>query len=307
MACIYKITNLINGKFYIGSTIRPFYIRKYEHKRELRLNTHSNNYLQNSWNKYGESSFKFEVLEKIENEEYNKKEFYRKLIRKEAEYIENYKPHYNTKSKITEGKIGWVTSEEVKKKISESNKNRFKDKQLKQSTLDNRERESRRINGILLPKKNTLDRKLEKEERKKLRERKKQLESEKVVSKMIIINGKRKHSPEAVAKIQQRSRQEDNKNRILEIQKIAANKRIGLHHKKESKLASNLTKFGKIRKIEMYNKTNNLLHTFDLSLEAAQFLGIKRSAISNNLCGISKTCGGYIFKYKEIENEFMDR
>lgn len=41
MACIYKIQNLINGKIYIGCTIRPLYIRKYEYFKSLRDNTQS--------------------------------------------------------------------------------------------------------------------------------------------------------------------------------------------------------------------------------------------------------------------------
>ena len=58
---IYKITNTVNGKCYVGSSIS---IRKRiaEHRWELRKNRHQNFHLQNAWNKYGEISFLFSIL-----------------------------------------------------------------------------------------------------------------------------------------------------------------------------------------------------------------------------------------------------
>ena len=62
MGCgIYKITNNINNKFYIGSS-KNITKRFKEHKWRLKNNKHPNNKLQNSWNKYGEENFKFEVF-----------------------------------------------------------------------------------------------------------------------------------------------------------------------------------------------------------------------------------------------------
>ena len=60
---VYKITNIINNKYYIGSTSESFLIRWKHHINSLRRNTHKNQYLQNSFNKYGEGSFRFEILE----------------------------------------------------------------------------------------------------------------------------------------------------------------------------------------------------------------------------------------------------
>ena len=59
---IYKITNIINSCYYIGSSIN---IKKRwrEHVIMLTKNKHDNAFLQNSWNKYGEKSFKFEIIE----------------------------------------------------------------------------------------------------------------------------------------------------------------------------------------------------------------------------------------------------
>ena len=47
---IYKITNKINNKFYIGSAFN-LNTRYNRHKRELKLNIYSNKKLQNSVNK----------------------------------------------------------------------------------------------------------------------------------------------------------------------------------------------------------------------------------------------------------------
>lgn len=62
MIGIYKIENLVNGKVYIGQSIN-FKRRFSEHLTELRNNKHANQYLQASWNKYGEHNFKISILE----------------------------------------------------------------------------------------------------------------------------------------------------------------------------------------------------------------------------------------------------
>ena len=62
---IYKITCKVNNKIYIGSTEVCFKQRFTKHKQRLRNNYHENDYLQKSWNKYGEDNFVFEILEEI--------------------------------------------------------------------------------------------------------------------------------------------------------------------------------------------------------------------------------------------------
>lgn len=62
MTCgIYRIVNQHNNKFYIGSSTN-IETRWKNHKASLRHNHHANLHLQSAWNKYGESSFVFEIL-----------------------------------------------------------------------------------------------------------------------------------------------------------------------------------------------------------------------------------------------------
>lgn len=61
---IYWITNLITDQIYVGSAV-DLNRRKSRHFNQLKNNKHSNKYLQNSFNKYGENNFKFEVIEKV--------------------------------------------------------------------------------------------------------------------------------------------------------------------------------------------------------------------------------------------------
>lgn len=73
---IYKITNLINGKVYIGQTKERFQRRYWLHKWKLNSNNHDNLYLQRSWNKYGSHCFEFSVIEVLKNESIDEKEIY---------------------------------------------------------------------------------------------------------------------------------------------------------------------------------------------------------------------------------------
>ena len=61
---IYKIINIINSKFYVGSAV-DLKRRKTRHFSELRGNKHNNRHLQSAWNKYGEQAFVFVVLEEV--------------------------------------------------------------------------------------------------------------------------------------------------------------------------------------------------------------------------------------------------
>ncbi len=62
MQGIYKITNKVNGYYYLGSSVNTEE-RKRVHWWALRNSRHENLKLQRAWNKYGEESFEFSVVE----------------------------------------------------------------------------------------------------------------------------------------------------------------------------------------------------------------------------------------------------
>lgn len=61
---IYKIRNIVNGNFYVGSTADAR-VRFQAHKRRLKKGTHHSPHLQAAWNRYGEECFKFEIVEEV--------------------------------------------------------------------------------------------------------------------------------------------------------------------------------------------------------------------------------------------------
>jgi group I intron endonuclease len=105
---IYSILNKINLKRYIGSAVK-FNRRKNYHISKLRNGNHDNSYLQNSWNKYGESNFEFLILEKLDTEE--------NLIPREQWWIDNTPSQYNI-CKIAGNCAGRKHTEEAKRKIA---------------------------------------------------------------------------------------------------------------------------------------------------------------------------------------------
>ena len=119
---IYKITNIKNNRYYIGSSVN-INKRWLTHKRLLNKGEHENNFLQNSWDKHGEESFVFEVLEVVS-------ELSNLLIR-EQYYLDLIKP-FNKETTFnlceTAGNmLGFRHTNETKEKMSISQLNRFKD------------------------------------------------------------------------------------------------------------------------------------------------------------------------------------
>jgi len=64
MATIYRILNVANDCFYVGSTINHRR-RRWEHWDSLKKGQHHCAALQAAWNEFGEDAFEFEVLEEV--------------------------------------------------------------------------------------------------------------------------------------------------------------------------------------------------------------------------------------------------
>jgi group I intron endonuclease len=116
---IYIIKNTQNNKVYVGSSVNVKN-REYKHFWMLERGVHDNSYLQNSYNKYGKTSFIFEVVETCDESN---------LIEKENYYISYYKSNvmsfgYNLAT-VNEFRRN-TFNEEVKVKLSKYNLNKNK-------------------------------------------------------------------------------------------------------------------------------------------------------------------------------------
>lgn len=72
---IYQILNTVNGNCYIGKAIN-ISARYKKHLSELQNNKHYNTHLQRAFNKYGNSSFKLNIIEVCTEDELNDREIY---------------------------------------------------------------------------------------------------------------------------------------------------------------------------------------------------------------------------------------
>ena len=79
--CVYMIKNIINNKVYIGSTIK-LKKRIIVHFNLLKNKKHTSIKLQRSWNKHGEESFRFYIIEENIDIKF--------LIEREQFYIDTY-------------------------------------------------------------------------------------------------------------------------------------------------------------------------------------------------------------------------
>lgn len=113
---IYKITNNINGKIYVGQTVRSLKERISEHKR------HKNCTMYKAFEKYGFENFSIEILfETNDIEELNNKEIF---------YIEQFNclmPNGYNLCKGGDNTMGYKHKEESKLKMSQNRKRYFKD------------------------------------------------------------------------------------------------------------------------------------------------------------------------------------
>ena len=105
---IYTIKNIINGNCYVGSTVNVSH-RFGKHRRALTRGVHPNHYLQNAWNKYGENSFTFNVVELAGSKQ--------EMIDREQYYINTLVGLYNL-SPTAGSTLGVKLKESTRRKMS---------------------------------------------------------------------------------------------------------------------------------------------------------------------------------------------
>lgn len=122
---IYHIINKVNDKRYIGSTVNLSQ-RKNQHFYKLERNVHTNRYLQAAYNKYGEDSFEFRVIEYVSIDNLTKAEQYW------VDYYQTSGLLYNLRKDVTNN-AGVKKTEEQKKKIGDFHRGKkLSEKQLEQ-------------------------------------------------------------------------------------------------------------------------------------------------------------------------------
>ena len=124
MTGIYKITNIVTGKCYVGSTIN-INKRFIKHKTELKCNKHHSLKLQNSYNKHGVNSFVYETIEECSEDI---------IIVREQHYIDlynSYREGYNCAPKAG-NRLGLKHSDESKRKMSKSQTGKKLSKETKE-------------------------------------------------------------------------------------------------------------------------------------------------------------------------------
>jgi group I intron endonuclease len=111
---IYKATNKINGKSYIGQTIYKLKRRKRRHVSDSLNNNNKNNYFHRALLKYGKNAFDWEVL--------SEGDFTIELLNElEIHFISLYNTYVNgyNLTRGGSGSSGRNLSKEARKKISE--------------------------------------------------------------------------------------------------------------------------------------------------------------------------------------------
>lgn len=162
MGVIYKVTNTINNKVYIGQTVRDFSRRKTEHINQAKNNHKSCAYFHSALLKYGFEAFHWEIIFESQDTAL--------LNEKEAEFIQKYNAYgeggYNlclggnsnsgykhsketvekrkkfkhsqkTKDEARKRQLGKVLSDNTKEKIKQANLGKKASKKTKEKMSKN--------------------------------------------------------------------------------------------------------------------------------------------------------------------------
>lgn len=113
MGYIYKITNKINEKVYIGQTIKTCEKRWAQHKNNSNKEYFSQIVLYKAFNKYGIENFEFEKIEEVSNDKLDEREIY---------WIQYYNSYFNGYNSTRGGRIvslyDWDVDDIIEKYIT---------------------------------------------------------------------------------------------------------------------------------------------------------------------------------------------
>ncbi len=184
---IYAITNILNGKRYIGSAVR-FDYRWGKHRSSLSNGNHHSAKLQRAWDKYGANAFQFLVLEIATRE---------RLLEREQFWIDSLKAANDYNVRPTAGSaLGMMQSEETKAKIRAALVGRVHDPARVEKMRQGKTGKKHSLDAVEKKRMTSKGRRHTPESIQKMRER--------------------KHRPESIAKMTGKPRPEEVKRKISE-------------------------------------------------------------------------------------------
>lgn len=116
---IYKITNKINGKSYIGQSV--FIERRWKNEKSAAFNSLDNEYncsRSEAFRKYGLDNFTFEVIEECDKNQLNEREIY--WINYYNTYYDGYNETLGGENAITTSKIAEEDLDEIIQMLKEN-------------------------------------------------------------------------------------------------------------------------------------------------------------------------------------------
>lgn len=128
---VYRIANVANGRFYIGSA-SALRTRWLEHASRLQQGTHDNHLIQADYNEFGAGAFTFTVIKVFNTAE----------DRLSAEDVLIKSNHdgglrcYNIHGWVTRGSLGWHPSEEQRARSGSSRRGLRRSERAKQKTAE---------------------------------------------------------------------------------------------------------------------------------------------------------------------------
>ena len=265
MGYIYKITNTVNGKAYIGVTKRNDAIQRYNQHIYAIYYGNGCPVLGNAVKKYGKEVFKFEVLIICFNED---------IYKYEQSYITKYNTMVPYGYNVQEG--GKLVCSFKGQTHSEENKELFR-KNAKEFHNRPEIKEMHRQQAIKLNAQINMGEILRKSEK-----------WQKAVAEGRIGNRGGKHNSESNKKISESLKLYYKNNEHLE-RNVNAKKKISDSMRKLHG-----------RKINQFSKENVFIASYDSIIEASEKNNINRRSIQATAAGRTHTGGNYIWKYNDM-------
>lgn len=277
-AGIYKIENIVNKKVYVGSSI-CLDRRRDNHFIMLRNGNHDNSYLQRAYNKYGDDKFEFIVLEFVEKIQ-DKKKLKQIILTREQFWIDKLNASkrssgYNL-APFAHSRLGYIMSDETKQKLRIANTGKKRSEETKV-----------KIGNSSRGDKNFWYGKTYGDFHK----------AKKVIN---LTTGKIYDSIK-------RASEDCGSNCYTNISSVCRGETKSAYGFLWAYLDENNkpieTNYNKVGSHSIINLDTGDI--FESIVAASLAYNIRASAISNNLLGLSKTCGGYRWKYLDKNIEFV--